>query len=35
MGSKTFYFNLATGKIGDEVSAQEQRTPAQKALDEF
>lgn len=35
MGSKIFYFNLATGKIGDEVSALEQRTPAQKALDEF
>ncbi len=35
MGSKTFYFNVATGKIGDEVSDQDKKTPAQKALDEF
>ncbi len=35
MGSKTFYFNLATGKIGDEVSLLEKRTPAQKSLDAF
>ncbi len=35
MGSKTFYFNVATGKIGDEVSDIEKRSPAQKALDVF
>lgn len=35
MGSKIFYFNVATGKIGDEVSDVDKRTPSQKALDEF
>ena len=35
MGSKTFEFNLATGKIGSEVSDNDKRTPSQKALDEF
>ena len=35
MGSKTFHFKAATGKIGDELSLEDLRTPAQKALDEF
>lgn len=35
MGSKVFEFNVATGKIGNEVSEQDRKTPAQKALDEF
>lgn len=35
MGSKTFYFNVSTGVIGDEVSAEDKKTLVQKALDEF
>lgn len=35
MGSKVFSFNTATGKIGYEISEQDRKTPAQKALDEF